>query len=78
MLLEISERKDSQQSGLTYQQIIKARQLRRLASNDRQAFEAAMADGEMSPDETDEIMDGVVPTPFSRLVTPRREMRSLL
>lgn len=57
MLLEISERKDSQQSGLTYQQIIKARQLRRLASNDRQAFEAAMADGEMSPDETDEIMD---------------------
>ncbi len=48
--VEVTEAPDNRRTGLTFQEIVKGRKLRQLATNNSRAFEEALSEGEMSPD----------------------------
>lgn len=54
--VEATEPPEGTRIGLSYQEIVKGRKLRQLESNNHRAYEAALADGDRSPD----AIDGVV------------------
>ncbi|WP_343869616.1 ImpA family type VI secretion system protein [Caenispirillum bisanense] len=55
--VEVSEAPENRRTGLTFQEIVKGRKLRQLATNNSRAFEEALSEGEMSPDEISAIVE---------------------